>query len=224
MQNVSREQIEERIRQILDDEQISLADLSFDHFMKDSLPPEIDLKSLFNELESFKTEMKQMNRLESKRTETLKDFLDNERASRNKLVEAVKHLTQQNDQLIYKPLILSIIELRDFVEAFAHSISFFSDAKKSVLSFMNPKNGVPKKHITDNVNGILKKIDYLLEKESVFPINTESVTFDASLMIATETISDHSVVDNLVIETILKGYVRKEEIIRYAKVKVNTFN
>ncbi|MBU3917002.1 hypothetical protein KKA14_15830, partial [bacterium] len=123
MQNVSREQIEERIRQILDDEQISLADLSFDHFMKDSLPPEIDLKSLFNELESFKTEMKQMNRLESKRTETLKDFLDNERASRNKLVEAVKHLTQQNDQLIYKPLILSIIELRDFVEAFAHSIS-----------------------------------------------------------------------------------------------------
>jgi len=221
MSDLSREQIEQKVRQLIAEEQTSLEALTFADLAPVTASTGVDLKSVFVELGSLKTEMKQLNRIESKRAEALKDFLESEKRSKEQLVGKISEVMRQNELLGLKPLVHSILELRDFVESFHSALPTVFAGWKNVFSFWKKQKRESQAYLTRNVDSILKKIDALLEKQDVFQVKTDSELFDPAFMTAVESTHDSSLGDNQVVETVSNGYVFNDIVIRYAKVKVN---
>ncbi len=92
MSIVSKEQIEIKIRELIAEEAISLDQIKLDDIIPGDDRDKIDLKSLFVELGGIQTEFKQMNRIEKNRLETLKGYFDDERSSKQELLENIKSL------------------------------------------------------------------------------------------------------------------------------------
>ncbi len=221
MSDLSKEQIEQKIRQLIEEEQITLEEISFDHLISATTSSGTDLMSLFAELGSLKTEMKQMNRLENKRLDALKDFLDHEKHSKGQLLEKIAKITRQNETLGLKSIVHSIIELRDFVEAFHRALPTVFKSGRDPFSLYKKRVLASREYVNENTDSILKKIDALLEKQGVFPTRTDNEPFDPALMTAVESTCDRTRADNQVVETLLKGYMFNDTVIRYAHVKVN---
>ena len=165
--------------------------------------------------------MKQLNRIESKRADALRDFLESEKRSKEQLVGKITEIIRQNELLGFKPLVYSILELRDFVESFHNALPTVVNGGKNLFSFWKKRKRESQEYLTTNIGSILKKIDALLEKQDVFQVKSDSELFDPAFMTAVESVNDSSKDDNQVVETVLKGYMFNDIVIRYAKVKVN---
>ena len=213
MSDISREQIEQKIRQLIEEEQTSLDEITFADLVSVTASTGVDLKSVFMELGSLKTEMKQLNRIESKRADALRDFLESEKRSKEQLVGKITEIIRQNELLGFKPLVYSILELRD--------LPTVVNGGKNLFSFWKKRKRESQEYLTTNIGSILKKIDALLEKQDVFQVKSDSELFDPAFMTAVESVNDSSKDDNQVVETVLKGYMFNDIVIRYAKVKVN---
>ncbi|MCP4753295.1 MAG: nucleotide exchange factor GrpE [Proteobacteria bacterium] len=222
MSDISRERIEERIRQLIEQERVSIDEISLDDLTAIADFPEVDLKNLFTELGSLKTEVKQMNRLDKTRIDALKGFLDDEKQSKKQLLESVGQIARRSEELRSKSLILSIIEVKDFVEKFDASLAGLFGKRRHPLSYLKYRNDDIHAYFNQNVGGILKKIDAILAKENIDAIETDFIPFDPALMTAVETTWDDTIADNRVVETLVGGYLRQpKEVIRYAQVRVN---
>jgi len=111
--------------------------------------------------------------------------------------------------------------LRDFVESFHNALPTVVNGGKNLFSFWKKRKRESQEYLTTNIGSILKKIDALLEKQDVFQVKSDSELFDPAFMTAVESVNDSSKDDNQVVETVLKGYMFNDIVIRYAKVKVN---
>ena len=219
MPEISRGQIENKIRQLLEQESKEIDELTLDDIVPLVSESAIDLLTLFNELGALKAEVRQMNRLENKRVESLKSFVQDEKAAKEQLLQDIGELATTNEILRSRSLILSIIQLRDFVESLHRAIpSLF---QQNALYLFKQGGMKTKQFLLDNTAGILRKIDVLLESEQVYPIQSDAMTFDPELMTATGTASLASLPDGQVVETIEKGFIHQDKVVRYAKVIVN---
>ena len=219
MPEISREQIENRIRQLLEQENKAIDELTLDDIVPLVSEPAVDLMTLFNELGTLKAEVRQMNRLENKRVESLKSFVQGEKTAKEQLLQDIGELAASNETLRSRSLILSIIQLRDFVKSLHRSIPALF--QQNALYLFKQGGMKTKQFLLDNTAGILRKIDALLESEQVYPINSDAVTFDPELMTAAGTLSLATVPDGQVVETLERGYIHRDRVIRYAKVTVN---
>lgn len=222
MSTVSREQIEIKVRELIAQEGFSLDDLQLDDIQLDENDGSVNLKTLLVELATIRTEFKQMNRLEKSRLDALKDYFEEESNSKQKLIENVSALVSKTAYSEHKALLLSIVEIRDYVETFYHALSMVFKGKNAVSSLiLRWFAKAAFKYVYENVQKTLKKIDQLLEKANVYPIITENVTFDPKQMITVESLTNRNMPDHQVLETVERGFLQNDNVLRLAKVKVN---
>ncbi|MBT4289646.1 MAG: nucleotide exchange factor GrpE [Deltaproteobacteria bacterium] len=220
MPNISKSQIEEKIRNLIEMEHLTLDEITPEHLINEEDQYSVDLFSFYQELESVKVELKQMNRLEKTRLETLKNFLDDETSSKNQLLENIEKVVRQSDESKNRNIIQSIIEIMDYIGNIESGLAGFQNQKP--LLFGRKKKQLEFESFTsESIKNLRKKVEILLEKEMVYPISTLSAYFDPDTMIATEIANQQNLPDNVVIEESQTGYICKNEMLRYSKVKVN---
>jgi len=223
MSDISKSQIEEKIRHLIEMEQLTLDEITPEHLINEENQHSVDLFSFYQALESVKVELKQMNRLEKTRLETLKSFLDNETSSKNQLLENVEKIVRQSEDLKNRNTIQSIIETLDYILNIESGLIGLQNQKPSL--FGKKKNQLEfERFASEGIKSLRKKVEILLEKEMVYPISTHSAHFNPDTMIATEIANQQNQPDNIVIDESQTGYTYKNELLRYSKVKVNQHN
>ena len=220
MSDISKSQIEEKVRSLIETEQLTLDEITMEHLIDNENQHSVDLFSFYQELESVKVELKQMNRLEKTRLDALKNFLDEETSAKSQLLENVEKVVRQADELKNKNTIQSIIEIMDYIVRIESGLTGFQSQKSTL--FGRKKNQLEFESFTsESIKNLRKKVEILLEKEMVYPISTLSAHFNPDKMIATEIADQENQPDNVVIEESQTGYTYKNELLRYSKVKVN---
>lgn len=195
-------------------------------FLEDILPgdndEDIDLKSMFTTLEAIRTEVRQMNRTEKLRLDAFKTYFDEEKSSKRQLLDDIGSLVSKVEYSEQKSILMSIIETRDFIEAYHQALPLVFKRKNPLFSLWNKLIARQAfDYVNENVAKTLKKIDQLLEKAGVYAVDSNDETFDPATMMAVDTASDKNRPDRAVLETVEKGYLHQDKVLRLARVKVN---
>ena len=73
----------------------------------------------------------------------------------------------------------------------------------------------------DNLNGIIKNMESILGNYSVKPIVTEGKKFDPKLHEVVQEIEDDTHEEGTIVKEIAKGYIIRDEVMKYSKVCVS---
>ena len=73
----------------------------------------------------------------------------------------------------------------------------------------------------DNLNGIIKNMESILGNYSVKPIITEGKKFDPKLHEVVQEIEDDNHEEGTIVKEIAKGYIIRDEVMKYSKVCVS---
>jgi len=73
----------------------------------------------------------------------------------------------------------------------------------------------------DNLNGIIKNMETILGNYEVKPIETEGRKFDPKLHEVVQEIEDNDHEEGTIVKEITKGYIIRDEVIKYSKVCVS---
>ena len=73
----------------------------------------------------------------------------------------------------------------------------------------------------DNLNGIIKNMESILGNYEVKPIETEGRKFDPKLHEVIQEIEDNDHEEGTIVKEITKGYIIRDEVIKYSKVCVS---
>jgi molecular chaperone GrpE len=181
----------------------------------------VDLYSLFTELSALKAEV----RLESRQ---LKDAVDQFRELFNSLEEHKQQLqselerchqnSQRTHALAERDLLVGIIELRDRIDAGLHSTQQY---QPSLLARASRRNMLLLESLHEGQKITLRRLDELLSRYQVLPIETLGVSVDPHTMRVHSVTKHPEYEDGQVTEEITKGFRRGEDILRTAEVIVN---
>ena len=73
----------------------------------------------------------------------------------------------------------------------------------------------------DNLNSIIKNMESILGNYNVKPIETEGKKFDPKLHEVVQEIEDNDHEEGIIVKEIAKGYIIRDEVIKYSKVCVS---
>ena len=73
----------------------------------------------------------------------------------------------------------------------------------------------------DNLNGIIKNMESILGNYDVKPIETEGRKFDPKLHEVVQEIEDNDHEEGTIVKEIAKGYIIRDEVMKYSKVCVS---
>jgi len=73
----------------------------------------------------------------------------------------------------------------------------------------------------DSLNGIIKNMETILDHYEVKPIETEGKKLDPKLHEVVQEIEDNDHEEGTIVKEITKGYIIRDEIIKYSKVCVS---
>ena len=73
----------------------------------------------------------------------------------------------------------------------------------------------------DNLNGIIKNMESILGNYDVKPIETEGRKFDPKLHEVVQEIDDNDHEEGTIVKEIAKGYIIRDEVMKYSKVCVS---
>ena len=73
----------------------------------------------------------------------------------------------------------------------------------------------------DNLNGIIKNMESILGNYDVKPIETEGKKFDPKLHEVVQEIEDDNHEEGTIVKEIAKGYIIRDEVMKYSKVCVS---
>ena len=73
----------------------------------------------------------------------------------------------------------------------------------------------------DNLNGIIKNMESILGNYDVKPIESEGKKFDPKLHEVVQEIEDNDHEEGIIVKEIAKGYIIREEVMKYSKVCVS---
>ena len=73
----------------------------------------------------------------------------------------------------------------------------------------------------DNLNGIIKNMESILGNYDVKPIESEGKKFDPKLHEVVQEIEDNDYEEGIIVKEIAKGYIIREEVMKYSKVCVS---
>lgn len=180
-----------------------------------------DLYSLFSELAALKTEV----RLESRQVKNsleqfravLTEMQEHKRRLESELERSRRELPQTRIEA-QRELLLEIIELRDRMEAGLRGASGYRPA---LLARASRRNTRFLKSLSEGQEITLRRLDDLLYRHQVQPIETIGSSVDPRSMRVHSVRHDSQYEDGQVIEEITKGYRLGEDILRAAEVIVN---
>ena len=73
----------------------------------------------------------------------------------------------------------------------------------------------------DNLNSIIKNMESILGNYDVKPIETEGKKFDPKLHEVIQEIEDNDHEEGIIVKEIAKGYIIRDEVVKYSKVCVS---
>ena len=180
-----------------------------------------DLHALFTELTALRTEVKQESR-------QFKGALDHFRVAFDALQTSYADLateaqqrqneTQQQQRDILRPVLQMLLEQRDRM---AEALAMMQAHRPSLLGRFCKKEMRVITSWREGQDMALRRLDQLLAKHNVQPINVVGEKFTPTTMCAVEVESREGLAEGMVIAELRKGFKWNDELLRVAEVKVN---
>lgn len=176
-----------------------------------------DLFTLLSEFSALKQEIHMQNREQDRTIKVLDSVIDGYRKESENYREAVQKLSIIEEQVVKateRRIVLSFLDIRDTLVRGKHACEEIVKASW----FFKPRG------IQSTIEGYemaLRKFDKLLSDVEVFPVETVGKPFDSRLMRAVDKRLVPDKEKGIVLEELVCGFVRGEEVIRIAEVIVN---
>lgn len=177
-----------------------------------------DLFTLLSEFTALKQEIRMQNREQGKTLSALSSFTEiyQETAElfRNR-TQAISLLEENIRRSSEKRALMPFMDVRDALVRGRHA----SISIASVKSFFRP---APKgiESITEGYEIALRRLDSALASTDIMAVETVGKVFDPKTMKAVDKRSGTGIKKGIVVEELLTGFVRKDEVLRTAEVIV----
>ncbi|MCK5190606.1 MAG: nucleotide exchange factor GrpE [Methylococcales bacterium] len=185
-----------------------------------------DLKTLLSELTGLKTEVKVETRQFKNTLDTLSSALttvqeDNKSLSAER-AENLQRLEKQHAETI-RIMLLDFIDIYDrlaiggeMLQNYQPVESLFKSSRKKDIHFI--------KRFAQGQVMTVKRLDQLLQRYQVSPIECVGELFDPVTMRAVETSCLPKLENGMVLEELRKGFIYQGQVLRLAEVRVNKIN
>ena len=189
-------------------------------------PEHPDLHTLLTELTGLKTEVKAESRQFKNTLDTLCSALttvqyDNKTLSAE-LAGYAPRLEQQQTEII-RTMLLEMIDIYDrlsigidVLQNYQPVETLFKSSRKKDVNFI--------KRFKQGQIMTIKRLDQLLQRYQVRPIDCLGLLFDPVTMRAVETSCISELKNGIVLEELRKGFLFKDQVLRLAEVRVNKIN
>lgn len=182
-------------------------------------PESVDLYTLLSEFTALRQEIKMQNREQNKSLQTLESFIDTYRDAANLFNEKAKDLPELEERIrtaTEKRTVTPFLDMRDALVRGLKSSQEVADAKGI---FKSAPKGI--EGIVEGYEMAIRRFDRALELAGIHPVEAIGKPFDPKTMKAVDkrTVPDKD--KGLVVDEQLSGFVRKDEILRFAEVVVN---
>ncbi len=181
-----------------------------------------DLYTLFTELAGLRNEIKLESRQVKQALEHSRELLNTLQEGNQRLSKEVSEQRQANKAVreeAERALLLELLELRDRLAITHHSVTGFRPA-----NLLERPRGRLRQLVDGMGEGLeitLRRIDGLLQRHALQPIESVGMRLDPWTMQAISTAHQPDQEEGVVLQEIRKGYRRGEQVLRLAEVVVN---
>lgn len=182
-----------------------------------------DLTALFTDLAGLKSEVKAESRQFKATLDGLNEALEILKIDNQSLAEqlaAANQRLQQQRRELERAVLLEVVDIYDrlsegyrMLQNYRPIDALFNHSKKQDVRFIE---GFAKgQDIT------LKRLEQLLQRHRVFPMDCVGKPFDARGMTTLDIGQDPKLENGIVLEELRKGFLYEDQVLRLAEVKVN---
>ena len=194
-----------------------LPDISSDG--QETAPESVDLFTLLSEFSALRQEIKMQNREQNKSLQTLESNINLYRDAANLFNEKARELPELEERIrtaAEKRAVMPFLDMRDALirglkasRKIANAKSIFKSAPKGIEG------------IAEGYEMAIRRFESALELAGIQPVEAVGMPFDPKTMKAVDkqTVPDKD--KGLVVDEHLSGFIRKDEILRFAEVVVN---
>lgn len=182
-----------------------------------------DLYTILSEFSALRQEIKMQNRAQSRAINTLSETLDEYERTSNLFKERTEGIALLEErirttsiQASEKRTVMPFLDMRDALVRGYDSCKRISE--NTSLLRPSPK-GI--ESIIEGYEMAIRRFDRALASVDIKPLECFGKPFDPKTMRAVGTKSVKDYADGIVVEEMLTGFIRKQEIIRLAEVTVN---
>lgn len=192
-----------------------------------------DLYTLLSEFSALRKEIQLQSREQNKTLDTLTSFIDAYRESKALFEERSENLADLEERIrkgSEKRIVLSFLDVRDALVRGHKAAQDLAKAAADLAKVKGIFKSAPKgtDEVVDGINGIIegyeiaiRRFDRSLAMTDIHLLPTAGQPFDPRTMKAAGKRSEPEAQKGIVLEELLSGFVRGEEVIRTAEVIVN---
>ena len=190
----------------------------------DSIIPDVNIKKSRSTRKFQKNDLQNENSFDIK--DITKEELQRSRGDQQKIDELKNLLEKETErsktfQAKYENL-RKDLEKETVNRINSHSDKIISDFLTVYEDFTRARDAYEKERgNVDNLNSIIKKIESILGNYEVKPIETEGKKFDPNLHEVIQEIEDNDHEEGTIVKEIAKGYIIRNEVMKYSKVCVS---
>jgi molecular chaperone GrpE len=180
-----------------------------------------DLNTLLSELTSLKSEVKAESRQFKNTLETLTTALGILQTDNNALVaELALHGTQLQQQRyeLSRTILMDVVDIYDRLLV---GLTVLQNYKPTTSFFANKQDPRFISSVTEGQAITLKRLENVLQRYQIFPIDCLGKTLDPHTMNAVEIGHNAKLPNGVVLEELRKGFLFENNVLRLAEVKVN---
>jgi molecular chaperone GrpE len=191
----------------------------------DSSPEEIDLFSLFRELEALRTEVKTEARLVSGNVEQFREVLEllrNSQANLERELDRSHHELASVRRNLLRPLLLELLDYYDRLSAGHTALQNYRPVKGwfwRIKSRLEDRQFI--RSIQEGQAMTLRRLEEALARQNIHPLEVLGQIVDPYCMTVVELDHQPDLANGIVTRELRKGFVWDEEILRLAEVKAN---
>jgi len=181
----------------------------------------VDLFTLFTELAALKNEVRLESRQLKSALDQIRELVSSLETRKRGLETELKHSNEAKENIrvqTERSLLLELIEVRDRIEVGIQSMNQY---RPDLLARTSPRNARFLLSMTEGQRITLRRLDDLLMRYQVEPIQVMGASLDPQTMRVREVEHHPDRQNGQVIAELSKGYRRHNDILRIADVIVN---
>ena len=216
MDEAAKAQLVARFRAYLDGDQ----DAAGGADDEDNAEPAPDLFTLLAELAALKAEVKGESRQVKAALDQFRELFDTLQQTNTRLGQELEHgraAARRQQAASERDLLLELVDLRDRLQG------GLTQAQRYRPGWLARRGGAPGfvAAMADGMAMNLARLDAILARRTVRPIEALGRRFDPLTMHAADVVHDAMQADGVVLDEVRRGYVRADDLLRAAEVVVN---